>query len=119
MKGKRRGVRNCPAPLPLRLLTFGSVTLKFLAEVGKSKLIKSRILLKERHFATRDTNRVVRPFEWGTAFVAPQANGDDPRRVLSAYADEALARSDEFYAPPPVTDFRLDGQQLTWTSAIR
>lgn len=81
-------------------------------------MLKRRILIKERHFATRDTNRIVRPFEWGTSFVAPHANGDDPRAVLAAYAADAVARSDEFYALPPVNDYRLDGQRLTWTSAI-
>jgi dienelactone hydrolase len=81
-------------------------------------LLKRRILIKERHAATRDTNRIVRPFDWGTSFLVPHANGDDPRAILAAYADDALARSNEFYALPPVKDFRLDGQQLTWTSAI-
>jgi dienelactone hydrolase len=81
-------------------------------------LLKRRILIKERHFATRDTNRIVRPFEWGTSFVAPHANGADPRTVLSAYSADAVARSDEFYALPPVIDYRLDGQKLTWTSSV-
>jgi hypothetical protein len=81
-------------------------------------LLKRRIQIKERHFATRDTNRIVRPFEWGTSFVDPHANGGDPRAILAAYADDAVARSDEFYALPPVNDYLLDGQRLTWTSAI-
>jgi dienelactone hydrolase len=81
-------------------------------------LLKRRIQIKERHFATRDTNRIVRPFEWGTSFIDPHANGGDPRAILAAYADDAVARSDEYYALPHITDFRLDGQQLTWTSAI-
>ncbi|HEX8423748.1 MAG TPA: hypothetical protein VF634_10075 [Pyrinomonadaceae bacterium] len=81
-------------------------------------MLKRRILIKERHFATRDTNRIVRPFEWGTSFVAPHANGDDPRTILAAYAADAVARSDEFYALPPIGDYRLDGQRLTWASAI-
>jgi len=82
-------------------------------------LLKRRIQIKERHYATRDTNRVVRPFEWGTSFIAPHANdGDDPRRLLAEYSQNALAASDEFYALPPVTDYRLDGEGLTWTSSI-
>jgi len=83
------------------------------------KLLKRRIQIKERHYATRDTNRIVRPFEWGTSFIAPHANdGDDPRRLLAEYSQNALAASDEFYALPPVTDYRLDGEGLTWTSSI-
>jgi len=82
-------------------------------------LLKRRIQIKERHYATRDTNRVIRPFEWGTSFIAPHANdGDDPRRLLAEYSQNALAASDEFYALPPVTDYRLDGEGLTWTSSI-
>ena len=82
-------------------------------------MLKRRIQIKERHYATRDTNRIVRPFEWGTSFIAPHANdGDDPRRLLAEYSQNALAASDEFYALPPVTDYRLDGEGLTWTSSI-
>ena len=81
-------------------------------------MLKRRIHLKERHFATRDTNRVVRPFEWGASFIAPRANGDDPRRILTEHTRRALAHSDEFYALPPIADYRLHKQQLTWTSAI-
>jgi len=81
-------------------------------------LLKRRIHLKERHFATRDTNRVVRPFEWGASFIAAHANGDDPRRILTEHTRRALAHSDEFYALPPIADYRLHKQQLTWTSAI-
>ncbi|HLL72376.1 MAG TPA: hypothetical protein VK363_13120, partial [Pyrinomonadaceae bacterium] len=81
-------------------------------------MLKRRILIKERHAATRDTNRVVRPFEWGTSFLVEHANGDDPRALLAAYAENALAHSEEFYALPPIKDYRLDGQQLTWTSAV-
>ena len=79
-----------------------------------SRLIHER----ERHFATRDNNRVVRPFEWGADFVVEHANGDDPRRLLEAHAARALADSDAYFALPPVHDYRLQDQQLTWTSAI-
>ncbi|MCA1631319.1 MAG: abhydrolase domain-containing 18, partial [Acidobacteria bacterium] len=73
---------------------------------------------RERRLATRDTNRVVRPFEWGVEFVSDHANGDDPRRVVSEYARRAVERSREFYAPPEIEDFRLEGDELTWTSAV-
>jgi dienelactone hydrolase len=82
-------------------------------------LLKRRIQIRERHYATRDTNRVVRPFEWGASFVVEHANGDDPRALLDAYAKNALADSDAYYALPPITDYRLDGQELTWTSTIK
>ena len=79
------------------------------------RFIKSR----ERQHAARDTNRVVRPFEWGVEFVVGHTNGDDPRDTLARAAREALRRSDEFYALPPVEDYELRGERLTWTSAVR
>ncbi|MGH9903648.1 MAG: RcgR family putative quorum lactone hydrolase, partial [Pyrinomonadaceae bacterium] len=73
---------------------------------------------QERRHARRDTNRLVRPFEWGVNFIRAHSNGDDPRHVLSRHAEEAVRRSDEFYALPPVADYRLDGGRLVWTSAV-
>ena len=77
------------------------------------------IKAQERRHASRDTNRRVRPFEWGAEFVAEHLNGDDPRAVVEHFAREAVRRSEDFYALPPVTDYALEGEALTWTSAIR
>ncbi|HEV3471551.1 MAG TPA: hypothetical protein VG148_19645 [Pyrinomonadaceae bacterium] len=77
------------------------------------------IRARERRAAARDTNRVVRPFEWGAEFVAERPNGDDPREVLARAAREGVRRSDLFYALPEIRDFALDGDRLTWTSAVR
>ena len=79
------------------------------------RFIKSR----ERRHAARDTNRVVRPFEWGAEFVVEHTNGDDPRDSLTRAAREALKHSDAFYALPPIEDYELRGERLTWTSAVR
>jgi dienelactone hydrolase len=73
---------------------------------------------RERRLATRDTNRVVRPFEWGAEFVVEHANGDDPRRLVREFARRALTHSREFYSLPEITDFRLEGDALSWTSAV-
>ncbi len=32
--------------------------------------------------------------------------------------EQVLSNSDDFYALPPITDFNLSGDQLTWTSAV-
>ena len=77
------------------------------------------IRARERRHATRDTNRVVRPFEWGAEHVVARPNGDDPRAVLERVAREGVRRSDLFYALPDIGDFRLEGDRLTWTSAQR
>jgi len=80
----------------------------------------------ERELATRDTNRVVRPFDWGTDWLhscgfpacPAEANGDAAVHV-SRFATEALLDSDRFFAYPPVTDYRLQEGRLTFTSPVR
>ena len=74
---------------------------------------------RERRYHARDNNRVVRPFEWGLSFVTDHVNGDDPRAVLRRHTELAMRSSDDFYALPEISDFKLDGDRLTWTSAIQ
>lgn len=75
---------------------------------------------RERYFAMLNDNRVVRPFEWGTEFIAGNANGEDPRRIFSQYSKKVLANSDEFFHLPEIADYRLQtiDNVLTWTSAV-
>jgi dienelactone hydrolase len=73
---------------------------------------------RERWYHDRDNNRLVRPFEWGLPYILDHVNGDDPRHILTAHAARVLQASDEFYALPEISDYRLEGDQLTWTSAI-
>lgn len=76
------------------------------------------IRARERWHATRETNRLVRPFEWGAEFVSEHLNGDDPREVIHRVSREAVRRSEDFYALTPVEDYELRGDRLTWTSAV-
>jgi hypothetical protein len=81
----------------------------------------------ENKLATRDTNRVVRPFEWGgdwlnsldfPAFPA-DANGNTAD-CLSHFVTAALADSERFFSYPPVKDYRLDeDNRLTFTSPVK
>ena len=79
----------------------------------------------ERKLATRDTNRVVRPFEWGTEWLhsigfppfPAEANGDAAAWV-GRFATESVAQSDRFYSYAPVEDFRLREDRLTFTSPV-
>lgn len=73
---------------------------------------------RERWYAGRDTNRIVRPFEWGASFILEHVNGDDPRELLRRHTEDVMRRSHEFYALPQVMDYQLEGERLTWTSAI-
>jgi hypothetical protein len=82
----------------------------------------------ERDLATRDTNRVVRPFEWGLDWLGtagfpscpPEAgaNGDAATRV-SHFVTEALADSERFFSYAPVGDYQLRQGRLTFTSPVR
>ena len=69
----------------------------------------------ERKLATRDTNRVVRPFEWGAdwlhsigyPFCPAEVNGD-AAACVSQFIGQAVAESDRFYTYGPVSDYRLE-----------
>jgi hypothetical protein len=79
----------------------------------------------ERKLATRDTNRVFRPFEWGAdwlhsigyAPIPPNPNGDSASCV-QAFVDQVLADSDRFFAYEPVRDYRMANAELQFTSAV-
>jgi Alpha/beta hydrolase domain containing 18 len=80
----------------------------------------------ERKLATRDTNRVVRPFEWGTdwlnsigfPFCPTNANGN-AADCVARFSAEGVAHSDRFYSYDRVEDYRLEGSRLTFTSPVR
>ncbi len=73
----------------------------------------------ERRLAAAATDRVARPFEWGTDWLAgePIPPGD-PRVALQAWGEATLARSDAFYRVDPAADYALRGDLLTFTSAV-
>jgi dienelactone hydrolase len=73
---------------------------------------------RELWHARRDTNRIVRPFEWGAGFIREHVNGDDPRHLFREHTAEVMRESEEFYRLPPITDYRLDGERLSWTSVV-
>ena len=85
-------------------------------------MLKKYMHYRERAHWMRDDNRIVHPFGWGTEFVVPNANGDDPRKVLSEFSRSAVANSEEFFAAPEISNFRSEisnfGNELSWTSGI-
>lgn len=70
----------------------------------------------ERRLASVDTDRVVRPFEWGLEWLE-LAGTSDPVERLRAYAGEAVRESDRFFAGAP-GDYELDDDVLRFSSAI-
>ena len=85
-------------------------------------MLKKYMHYRERAHWMRDDNRIVHPFGWGTEFVVPNANGDDPRKVLSGFSRSAVENSEEFFAAPEISNFRSEisnlGNELSWTSGI-
>jgi hypothetical protein len=77
----------------------------------------------ERRLASRDTNRVVRPFEWGTDWLArigyphcpADANGCSAASI-ARFVEDALQDSDRFYSYNPILDYQLRDGLLTFTS---
>ena len=81
-------------------------------------MLKRYMHNREREAAMRDDNRIVRPFEWGTEYITDHANGDDPRKLFRDYSRNTLANSDDFFCSPEISDYELNGRDLTWTSGI-
>ena len=74
---------------------------------------------REHWYHQRDNNRLIRPFEWGLEYIVDHVNGDDPRELFHKHTARVMTASDDFYALPPVLDYRLQDDQLTWTSAVQ
>ncbi len=77
---------------------------------------------RERYFAMRDDNRIVRPFEWGMEFVVDNPNGSDPMDVFRQHAKDVIENSDEYFALDKITNYELritnEIQDLSWKSSI-
>jgi hypothetical protein len=72
----------------------------------------------ENGLATRDRNRLVRPFEWGLDWLEGAHQNGRPDAHLREFVARACADSDRFFSYEPPRDFRLDGNLLTFTSPL-
>jgi len=73
----------------------------------------------EYRLATRDSNRIVRPFEWGLEWMDGASRNGDPGQSAFQYLRSAVADSDAFFSYATPADYRLDGERLTFTSPLR
>jgi dienelactone hydrolase len=77
-----------------------------------SKLYAKWMFAWETALTTRDTNRIVRPVEWGfdwlKDFKAEPAEGADPLAAMVDLNLEIVERSEEFFGYTTPTDFRLE-----------
>jgi len=81
----------------------------------------------ETRLSQRDTNRVVRPFEWGLEWMRgwPLVNGGWPSSVDADVAtfvhdlnQRIVSHSDSFFAYQTPNDFQLEGNFLRFTSPV-
>jgi dienelactone hydrolase len=75
----------------------------------------------EYRLATRSTDRVVRPFDWGAEWMANwpfSSAAADTESKLREINRIAIERSPEFFAYEPPRDFRLEGDTVRFTSAV-
>ena len=73
----------------------------------------------ERRLAAAAENRTVRPFEWGLDWIPEVTpNGRPFAAELVDWADAATAASDDFYTPLEATTYTLEGDRLSFPSAV-
>jgi hypothetical protein len=74
----------------------------------------------ERRLAAAADNRVVRPFEWGLDWIEEAGVNGSHRAAdrLETWAAATVADSERFYALPRCDDYALDGDTLTFPSAV-
>jgi dienelactone hydrolase len=73
----------------------------------------------ERRLASVDTDRVVRPFEWGLDWLPLEANGHgSPLSALREWSRTAVADSERFFGSERHHDFELTGDVLRFPSAL-
>jgi hypothetical protein len=75
----------------------------------------------ERRLAAAATDRIVRPFEWGTDWLDDgdgSAHASESER-LERWATKMLTESERFFAVKPCADYELAGERLTFPSAVR
>ena len=75
----------------------------------------------ELDLATRSTDRVVRPFDWGVEWTRNwplQSAETDPEARIRDLNHQAIARSSEFFGYRKPDDFRFENSWLRFTSAV-
>lgn len=72
----------------------------------------------ERRLVAETTDRVVRPFDWGLDWIGSNCDSSaSPAEALRRWTREVMADTDQFFAAPPTTEYRLDEDCLRFPSA--
>ena len=73
----------------------------------------------ERRLAAAAEHRVVRPFEWGLEWIEGLDDRDeDVVGRLSEWASRTVENSGHFFSLPPTDEYQLQGNRLTFPSAV-
>ena len=73
----------------------------------------------ERRLAAAAEHRLVRPFEWGLEWIDGVEPGvSDEAQRLADWASRAIEDSDTFFALPACNEYVLEGDRLSFPSAI-
>jgi hypothetical protein len=81
--------------------------------------IKRKVHAYEKMRFDQEPVRTKLPFEWGLEHVGGDASESDPRGYLDRFVERTVADSDAWYAARPAADYKLDGNVLTFISAIQ
>src|SRR3982751_5940825 len=95
-------------------------------ETRRMSWLENKIRKYEHRRWATDDNRRVFPFSWGLEYIGGGAAEPNPRAFLRNWVEQALARSDEWLAVTPASDYKLhppensaqEGRVLTFTSAV-
>lgn len=69
---------------------------------------------------TTDDNRRVQPFHWGLEHIGGNPHDPNPSDFVRQYAKYAIENSRDWYAANPISDYKLDGENiLTFTSSLK
>ena len=72
----------------------------------------------ERRLVAVDSNRIVRPFDWGLDWIdTPISTGRDPAQLLEQWTSAALTNT-EWFQPPSCEEYAFQDNQLTFPSAL-
>jgi hypothetical protein len=90
-------------------------------------MLKNIIHRWERKLSTRDNNRVLRPFEWGTEFLdgldsqwaASNLVNSAPREIILEFNRRAINDSRAFFSSKQSLPFTMDGRWISFPSALR
>jgi hypothetical protein len=79
---------------------------------------EQRVLHYEKMRFDQEPRRSRLPFEWGLEHIGGDPADPDPAACMERFVDQTIEHSDAWYAPPPASDYALEGNVLSFTSAV-